>query len=413
MAKPGSLRIGLVYDAVYPWMKGGGEKALWDIACELRELGHEVHYFGTKFWDGPDQVLRDGITLHGVGRPLDFYNKQGGRTFRQPILFGAALFEYLLRIKMEPLDVINCLVFPYFSVLAIWAALRLRRWKSPLVLNWLEIWGGDYWKNYLPNRLTSWLGAKVELACSHCSRHHMVISPLQKKRLQDLLKVSGEKISMIPRGLHVRNLPRHLKKIPGRVVYSGRLIAYKNLETIIRGWARVLEAAPHATLKIIGSGPSQPHLQELVTKLQLGAKVEILPPRHDWEEAMAEIAQAEVFVQPSLREGQSVVSLEAMACGTIVAAALHPESAVSDFIQHDQNGLLIAGHSEPEAWAEAISSLLNNKKQLVALAAAAKTTADRFDWKTSLAPTLAEYFTETVRSSKKQTVTGTFGTQPA
>ena len=30
------MKIALIYDRVYPWLKGGGEKALWDIACELR-----------------------------------------------------------------------------------------------------------------------------------------------------------------------------------------------------------------------------------------------------------------------------------------------------------------------------------------------------------------------------------------
>ena len=62
------LRIGLVYDALYPYVTGGAEKRYHELATRLAER-NEVHYLTWQFWDGPEQVVQDGVTLHGVGRP--------------------------------------------------------------------------------------------------------------------------------------------------------------------------------------------------------------------------------------------------------------------------------------------------------------------------------------------------------
>jgi len=37
------MKIAYVYDAVYPWIKGGAEKRIHEIAKRLVERGHEVH----------------------------------------------------------------------------------------------------------------------------------------------------------------------------------------------------------------------------------------------------------------------------------------------------------------------------------------------------------------------------------
>ena len=62
-----SVRIALVYDAIYPWVAGGAERRFNEIGRRLAER-HEVHMVGWKWWDGPATVERDGMMLHGLGR---------------------------------------------------------------------------------------------------------------------------------------------------------------------------------------------------------------------------------------------------------------------------------------------------------------------------------------------------------
>ena len=43
MGERGNMKIAYVYDAVYPWIKGGAEKRIYEISKRLVERGHEVH----------------------------------------------------------------------------------------------------------------------------------------------------------------------------------------------------------------------------------------------------------------------------------------------------------------------------------------------------------------------------------
>ena len=67
------MKIAFVYDCIYPFVKGGVEKRIYELACCLRDKGHEVHLFGMNYWDGPSVVEREGLFYHGVCRPMGLY----------------------------------------------------------------------------------------------------------------------------------------------------------------------------------------------------------------------------------------------------------------------------------------------------------------------------------------------------
>lgn len=386
------MRIALVYDAVYPWMKGGGEKALWDIAVALNRHGHDVHLFSLQFWDGPATIEREGVILHGVEPATEFYRPNGRRSWSEPFVFAFGLFRSLRR--ENEFDFIYCSVFPFFSVFSVWLHRILSRRPTPWALGWLEIWGRPYWSAYTGNRLLGAIGAGIEWLCARCCRDHIVLSDLGAKRLHSLLGVSPDRIQVIPRGFHAEKLRVSTTKQPLRVLYAGRLFEYKNLEVILRAWPKVNETCPEATLRIIGDGPELARLTKLHAQLELGGAVEFVPPRATWEEAMSELAASEIFVQPSTREGQSVVVLEALGTGNAVIAARHPESAVSDFLQHGENGLLVEAWDDPAAWSDALLSLLQDPARRRQLAASGRQRAQAFDWDSQLVPRMEQLFQE-------------------
>ncbi|NOY25079.1 MAG: glycosyltransferase family 1 protein, partial [Oligoflexia bacterium] len=67
------MRIALVYDAVYPWVRGGGEAHLDELARRLLARGHRVHRVGMKWWNGPPRIEREGLVLHGVAPAWKLY----------------------------------------------------------------------------------------------------------------------------------------------------------------------------------------------------------------------------------------------------------------------------------------------------------------------------------------------------
>jgi hypothetical protein len=60
------MKIAFIYDVIYPYVKGGVEKRVWELATRLTRRGHDVHLFGMKFWDGEDILISEGVFLHGV-----------------------------------------------------------------------------------------------------------------------------------------------------------------------------------------------------------------------------------------------------------------------------------------------------------------------------------------------------------
>ena len=43
------MKIAFVYDVIYPYVKGGVEKRVWELRHRLAKRGHEVHIFGMKY----------------------------------------------------------------------------------------------------------------------------------------------------------------------------------------------------------------------------------------------------------------------------------------------------------------------------------------------------------------------------
>ena len=71
------MKIAFIYDAVYPWVKGGAEKRVYELAKRLAERGHEVHWYSIGWWwteNDHNDIIMEGIKLHGVSDPIRLYS---------------------------------------------------------------------------------------------------------------------------------------------------------------------------------------------------------------------------------------------------------------------------------------------------------------------------------------------------
>ncbi len=86
------MKIAFIYDAVYPWIKGGAEKRIYEIGKRLADK-HEVHWYGIGLWlkeNGSKTINHDGIILHGVCEPMPLY-VNGRRSIKEAIYFAGKL----------------------------------------------------------------------------------------------------------------------------------------------------------------------------------------------------------------------------------------------------------------------------------------------------------------------------------
>src|SRR5690348_18451910 len=101
-------KIAFVYDAIYPYVKGGGERRYYELAKRLAAKGYDVHLYGMKFWEGPNVMREGGLTLHGLCHARPLYTKSGRRSITQAVWFGLAS----LKLLGARFDVIDCCGFP-------------------------------------------------------------------------------------------------------------------------------------------------------------------------------------------------------------------------------------------------------------------------------------------------------------
>jgi glycosyltransferase involved in cell wall biosynthesis len=389
------MRIALIYDAVYPWQKGGGEKTLREVAVRLARRGHEVHYFGMKYWDGPSPLLEDGVLFHGVCQAVPLYVGTGRRGLLQPIRFGWGLLGALWTCRGARFDVIDCLSFPFFSALAIAFFRVASRSRVSWTITWLEVWGPVYWRDYLGSTVAAALGATVERACARSCDRHVAISRLTASRLNVLLGVPESRVRIIYRGVDRRLLAScRADKTPGLVLYAGRLIQHKRLDLVVRGWPQVHQRHPGARLVIAGSGPAEGELRQLVSELGVSDCVEIRPPYPDARELYEMVSRAVLVVLPSEREGLGMIALEAMALGTPVVAADRRESAVSEFIEHGINGFLVPAAGGSGAWGQMLAEILSGGDRLGQVSAKAEVDAASYDLDEVTVPSIEGYYEE-------------------
>jgi sugar transferase (PEP-CTERM/EpsH1 system associated) len=170
----------------------------------------------------------------------------------------------------------------------------------------------------------------------------------------------------------------------------GRLAEVKDQATLLRAFARVVEASPRLRerlrLVLVGDGPLAGSLRALVEELGIGPLVWMPGDRDD---VPALLQGMDVFVLPSLAEGISNTILEAMACGLPVLAT--DTGGNPELVEPGHNGELFPV-GDPAALAGRLRRLVEDPARMRRLGTEARDRVlQRFDWEVTVAQYLALY----------------------
>jgi L-malate glycosyltransferase len=358
------MKIAFVYDVIYPYVKGGVEKRISEMAGRLSARGHDVHIIGMKYWEGSDSLKKDGVTLHGICAPQPLYT-DGRRSIRESLYFSALLVPFLMR---EEFDVIDCQQFPFFPCFPVKLASLMK--KTPLVITWHEVWG-DYWYDYL-----GWKGAfgkTTEHLVTGLTTNRIAVSKTTVKKLGAL--GIREEICLIPNGIdagHIHSLPPATESTD--IIFAGRLIREKHADILVRAFGKLLPGNPALTLLILGEGPELGAIRELIRDLGIEDRVLIKSFMDSHDEVIGLMKASHVCVIPSTREGFGIAALEALACGLPVVTVSDPDNAIGELIT-EETGFLSA--LSDEDLAEKIRVALRRYPEMKE---ACITSAEKYDW---------------------------------
>ncbi len=173
-----------------------------------------------------------------------------------------------------------------------------------------------------------------------------------------------------------------LEKNYPRLLLAGRLSWIKGWDLALDALAILKKKFPAPKLIFVGDGEDRAKIERRVQELGIQNETRLegfLPP----SEVRRRLVASDVYLISSLREGWSVASTEALACGKRFVAT--DVSGVSETVVDGKNGFVVRTR-DPETYAEAICAALElpteNNVNAFSLAVSKRFSKERlrFDW---------------------------------
>lgn len=390
----GKGSLALVYDVAYPFVEGGGQKRMFEVATRLAASGWNIAWYTLHTWDGPATIKAHGITYHGLAGDTEFYTKSGRRSIREALSFGWAIWKARSEIRKHA--VLWCGQWPYFHLFALAPG-----YSGRLIVDWWETWG-NRWYEYLG--IGGLAGKLVETVAARLFSRCGILVSITPMGSNDVLRVGArpEGVVVIPNGIsfsEIQSFPEG--KNVCDVVYAGRLKDHKNVDHIVHALAILRDQYKlPLTASIIGDGPTRAQIETLTRQLGLESSISFqgaLPAAA----MFAIIKAAGIFVHPSTKEGGgSITLIEANACGKPVVIYRHLNGIDPSLIASGVNGWVVDEISA-DALAARLNIILEDRQKLKSLHQGCESMARRNDWN-ELADRYEALFLDSGKVSNRQ-----------
>jgi glycosyltransferase involved in cell wall biosynthesis len=190
--------------------------------------------------------------------------------------------------------------------------------------------------------------------------------------------------------------PEHRTERPPTWLALAALRAPKGHDDLLHAWARVVSSHPQAHLLVAGDGPQADHLRELVTRLGLHDRVELLGAREDVPELLR---QVDGVVSASHTEALPTALIEAAASGLPVVAT--DVGGTGEVVSDGVTGRLVPAH-DPDRLATALTDLIDDPDSRARMGDAARSRAlDHFGM-TRWVDQLTDLYTEVLGTRSKE-----------
>jgi glycosyltransferase involved in cell wall biosynthesis len=189
--------------------------------------------------------------------------------------------------------------------------------------------------------------AKQEKTIAQNAAIIATISRYSQAKILQHYAIREERIRIVPNGVDIEKfcpkdevVARHqfcLGKEP-TVLFMGSLVPRKGLPYLVEAAKSLVKQQANVKFIIVGTGPMRTQIDQSLAEADLTGNFVFLGNLKDTKLADAYNA-ADVFVLPSMQEGQGIVLLEAQACGKPVVA--FNVGGVNEAVRNKETGFLL------------------------------------------------------------------------
>lgn len=347
-----SLHILMICKSL-PWrFKGGIQTHSWDLAKALTALGHQVTVLtGGKFSDAEKAYSKEEVNLVEI----PFFP---GR-YLPGIAYLAEELSFNLQVKRWVKKNANRFDIIHAQGRSGYLLYQIKSIQAKLVntvhgLTQVEAKSGKSLKDFNVS-VHAFFSKKWESKLLQASRGAIAVSENLKSLLPPNLS-NGMNLRVIPNGVEAPKDQLQVApnaKIVDRFVFVGRLHPVKGLDRLFEAMAK---NDRKIYLDIIGSGPQEKELKQLILDLGLQGQIRMLG-EYNSTSIHHLLPYYRGLVLPSHYESQGIVLLEANVHGVPVIAS--DLAAIRETVTSQINGIL-CNPEKPEEYVKAMEFFLNH-----------------------------------------------------
>ncbi|QQS39497.1 glycosyltransferase [Candidatus Woesebacteria bacterium] len=354
-------------DSKHVW-GGGAEVYVHEMAKRWVKDGHSVTIFC-----GNDRKNKGFEKVDGVSviRRGGFYT----------VYFWAAVY-YIFRFRKTYDCIVDCENgIPFFTPL-------YSRIPKILLIHHVH---QDVFRKHLPfplSRIAMLIESRL-MPLVYRDSKIITVSQSSRDAIAEMNWAEKSDVNIVNPGINKHHKNGYKKTAYPSFLYLGRLQPYKNVDTVIHAFAKILERNRNAKLTIAGFGESIESLKNLSHKYGLHGAVTFTGYVSE-EEKHKLLAESWVSLQPSSFEGWGITIIEANQAGTPVIAS--KISGLIDSVQDNETGILVPV-GDIEMWAKTMESLINLDDVRKTLSKNAIVWSKNFSWDKSAKQFLDNIFT--------------------
>ena len=348
------------------------EKFVLDQIAGLIDLGHEVEIFARSVAN--EAIVHPDVVRYGLREKLHVLGIPSGGSWRYIL---RALIVAVTVIPHHPILVFK-MIFSYWDWDALFLLAKLHDRKFDLVFAQFGPNGelaaqlkkaGMRWP-----LLTIFRGYDIRQAVQRGAKIYSSLFRVGDLFLgvsQDIvaqlcrLGVAAERIRHLPGGVDLDKFHPPSDRKPWEpsqrlvLLTVARLHQVKGLAYGIRAFKALVERNHDLNLeyRLVGAGPQEKELRQLVGDLGLEKEVLFLGPFAE-DQVASQYRQAHLFMLPSVAEGLPVVAQEAMASELPVVATV--VGGVGELLVHGETGLLVPP-KDAQALADGLQQLIDSR----------------------------------------------------